>query len=57
MMGTRDEIVEAETVIGRNMELKMQWVQGRDFGCVCEPSMVDACDPPCQEDFLPGQRR
>ena len=56
MMGKRVEIVEAETMIGRTMKLKMQWVQGRDVGCVCELAMVDACDHPCQDAFLPGRR-
>ena len=34
-------------------------VVGADMGLwlVIELLMVDACDPPCQEDFLPGQRR
>ena len=27
MMGTRDDIAEAETVIGRTMEIKMKWVR------------------------------
>ena len=29
----------------------------KGYGLISELFMVDACDSPCQEDFLPGQRR
>ena len=42
--GTRDTVMGA---VGADMGL---WL-------IIELLMVDACDPPCQEAFLPGRRR